>query len=53
MKKSLANRLLVKKKLHQLTMHEGTSLRAHIDEFNKIIISLEQLDIKTGMKTIP
>ena len=46
MKKSLANRLYIKKKLYTLTMEEGASIYDHLDEFNKIMLDLENIEVK-------
>ena len=44
MKKSLKNRLYIKKKMFTLKMIEGTSLDDHLDEFNKVCNTLETID---------
>ncbi|GKB42755.1 hypothetical protein Tco_0887697 [Tanacetum coccineum] len=46
MTKSLANRLYLKKKLYTYYMSPGTKLGAHIDEFNKLILDLVNIDIE-------
>ncbi|KAJ4723531.1 Retrovirus-related Pol polyprotein from transposon TNT 1-94 [Melia azedarach] len=46
MKKFLANKLYRKRRLYTLAMEEGTSLDEHLDMFNKIILDLENIDIK-------
>ncbi|KAG6502742.1 hypothetical protein ZIOFF_035029 [Zingiber officinale] len=46
MTKSLANKLRLKDRLYSLRMQEGTPIQSHLDEFNSIIIDLENLDIK-------
>ncbi|KAG6495421.1 hypothetical protein ZIOFF_043244 [Zingiber officinale] len=46
MTKSLANKLRLKDRLYSLCMQEGTPIQSHLDEFNSIIIDLENLDIK-------
>ncbi|GJR41830.1 zinc finger, CCHC-type containing protein [Tanacetum coccineum] len=46
MTKSLANRLYLKKKLYTYYMSPGTKLGDHIDEFNKLILDLENIDIE-------
>src|SRR4051812_32485462 len=43
--KSLTNRLYLKKKLYNLRMVEGTSVKQHLDEFNSIIMNLGNIDI--------
>ncbi|KAH9647613.1 hypothetical protein KPL70_025255 [Citrus sinensis] len=44
MKKSLANRLYIKKRMFTLKMLEGSSLDKHLDEFNKVCDTLETID---------
>ncbi|KAK9185556.1 hypothetical protein WN943_025912 [Citrus x changshan-huyou] len=44
MKKSLAHRLFLKKRLYTFSMREGVSIREHIDNFNKIILDLEGVE---------
>ncbi|KAH9801551.1 hypothetical protein KPL71_001080 [Citrus sinensis] len=44
MKKSLAHRLFLKKRLYTFSMREGVSIQDHIDTFNKIIIDLEGVE---------
>ena len=46
MTKNLANKLRLKEKLYTLRMTEGSSLRAHLNEFNAILIDLENLEVK-------
>ncbi|GKF26500.1 hypothetical protein Tco_0082394, partial [Tanacetum coccineum] len=46
MTKYLANRLYPKKKLYTYYMSPGTKLGDHIDEFNKLILDLENIDIE-------
>ncbi|GJR16266.1 retrovirus-related pol polyprotein from transposon TNT 1-94 [Tanacetum coccineum] len=46
MTKSLANILYLKKKLYTYYMILGTKLGDHIDEFNKLILYLEIIDIE-------
>ncbi|GJW85083.1 hypothetical protein Tco_0158228 [Tanacetum coccineum] len=45
MTKSLENRLYLKKKLYTYYMSQGTKLGDHIDEFNKLILDLANIDI--------
>ncbi|KAH9650266.1 hypothetical protein KPL70_026310 [Citrus sinensis] len=45
MKKSLANRLYIKKRMFTLKMMEGTPLDDHLDEFNKVCDTLETIDV--------
>ena len=46
MTKNLANKLRLKERLYTLRMTEGSSLRAHLNEFNTILIDLENLEVK-------
>ncbi|GJW04072.1 retrovirus-related pol polyprotein from transposon TNT 1-94 [Tanacetum coccineum] len=46
MTKSLANRLYLQKKLYTYYMSPGTKLGDHIDEFNKLILDLANIDIE-------
>ncbi|GJZ68967.1 hypothetical protein Tco_0632517 [Tanacetum coccineum] len=46
MTKSLANRLYLKKKLYIYYMSPGMKLGDHIDEFNKLILDLANIDIE-------
>ncbi|KAH9658262.1 Integrase catalytic domain-containing protein [Citrus sinensis] len=43
-KKSLAHRLFLKKRLYTFSMREGVSIQDHIDTFNKIILDLEGVE---------
>ncbi|GJV24696.1 zinc knuckle CX2CX4HX4C containing protein [Tanacetum coccineum] len=45
MTKSLANKLCLKKKLFTFYMHSGKKLSEHIDEFNKLIGELANIDV--------
>ncbi|KAH9646639.1 hypothetical protein KPL70_024932 [Citrus sinensis] len=45
-KKSLTKRLCTKKRLYTLQMEEGSSLANHIDHFNRIILDLEDINVK-------
>nr|GEU92944.1 retrovirus-related Pol polyprotein from transposon TNT 1-94 [Tanacetum cinerariifolium] len=45
MTKSLANKLYLKKKLFTFYMHSGKKLSKHIDEFNKLIGDLANIDV--------
>ena len=49
-KKSMAKRLATKKKLYTLQMEEGSSISDHIDPFNKIILDLEDINVKIDDK---
>ena len=46
MTKWLMNRLYLKKKLHQLKMEEGSSIKDHIAQFNKIVLDLKSVEVK-------
>ena len=46
MKKSFANKLYLKKKLYTLRIDETRELRKHLDDFNKIILDLNNLGVK-------
>ncbi|KAG6430570.1 hypothetical protein SASPL_108640 [Salvia splendens] len=46
MTKSLANKLRLKERFFILRISEGTPIQSHLDEFNSIIIDLENLDAK-------
>jgi hypothetical protein len=46
MKKSLANKLYLKKKLYTLRMDESKELRKHLDDYNKIILDLCNIGVK-------
>ena len=46
MKKSLANRLYLKKKLYTLEMKDTKGLRKHLDEFYKIMLNLNSISVK-------
>ncbi|KAH9717011.1 hypothetical protein KPL71_021670 [Citrus sinensis] len=45
LKKSLAKRLYMKKKLYTFSMKDGTALKDHLDELNKLILDLENVNI--------
>nr|GEU92943.1 hypothetical protein [Tanacetum cinerariifolium] len=45
MTKSLANKLYLKKKLFTFYMHSGKKLSKHVDEFNKLIGDLTNIDV--------
>ncbi|KAE8688065.1 hypothetical protein F3Y22_tig00111002pilonHSYRG00100 [Hibiscus syriacus] len=46
MTKSLANRLFLKQRQYSFKMHKEESISEQIDEFNKIIYNLENIDVK-------
>ncbi|GJV43766.1 retrotransposon protein, putative, ty1-copia subclass [Tanacetum coccineum] len=46
MTKSLANKLYLKKKLYTFYMPAGRKISKHIDEFNKIILDLANIEVK-------
>ncbi|GJU56975.1 hypothetical protein Tco_1234741 [Tanacetum coccineum] len=45
MTKSLANKLYLKKKLYTLCMPTGRKIFEHIDEFNKIVLDLANIEV--------
>ncbi|KAH9780178.1 hypothetical protein KPL71_007988 [Citrus sinensis] len=45
LRKSLAKRLYMKMKLYTFSMKEGTVMKDHLDEFNKLILDLENVSI--------
>ncbi|KAL5795047.1 hypothetical protein ACOSP7_003641 [Xanthoceras sorbifolium] len=46
LKKTLTNKLYKKQCLYSLRMSEGTSLGSHIDEFEYLIMDLQNLDVE-------
>eukprot|EP00268_Persea_americana_P009428 TRINITY_DN13788_c0_g4_i2.p1 TRINITY_DN13788_c0_g4~~TRINITY_DN13788_c0_g4_i2.p1 ORF type:complete len:117 (+),score=26.76 TRINITY_DN13788_c0_g4_i2:400-750(+) len=46
MTKSLENRIYLKKKLFRFEYHQGISMTEQLDEFNKIIDDLVNIDVK-------
>ncbi|GJZ45674.1 zinc finger protein CONSTANS-LIKE 16-like protein [Tanacetum coccineum] len=46
MTKSLANKLYLKKKLYTFCMPTGRKISEHIDEFNKIVFDLANIEVK-------
>ena len=46
LKKSLANRLILKHRLFFLRMHEGTPIKSHIVKFFSIINDLDRIEVK-------
>ncbi|GKA34734.1 retrovirus-related pol polyprotein from transposon TNT 1-94 [Tanacetum coccineum] len=47
MKKSLANKLYLKKKLYTLCMPAARKISEHIDEFNKIVLDFANIEVKS------
>ncbi|KAH9799312.1 hypothetical protein KPL71_000313 [Citrus sinensis] len=45
LKKSLAKRLYMKRRLYTFSMKEGVAIKDHLDEFNKLILDLENVNI--------
>ncbi|KAH9648030.1 hypothetical protein KPL70_025426 [Citrus sinensis] len=45
LKKSLAKRLYMKRKLYMFSMKDGTALKDHLNEFNKLILDIENVNI--------
>ena len=43
--KSLTNRLYLRGKLHTFQMAEGTSLKDHLDEYNKLLLDLANIGV--------
>ena len=46
LKKSLTNRLYLKKPLYALLMEDDKPLKKHMDDFNRIILDLKNIDVK-------
>ena len=46
MKKSLTNRLFLKQRLYTLRLQEGMPLCDHLDDFNRIVLDMKNIDIK-------
>ena len=46
MTKSLTNRLYLKKWLYTLQMKGGTFIKDYLDEFNKIVMDLRNIDVR-------
>ena len=45
LKKSLAKRLYMKRRFYTFSMKDGVSMKDHVDEFNKLILDLENVNI--------
>ncbi|KAH9764272.1 hypothetical protein KPL70_001465 [Citrus sinensis] len=45
LKKSLARRLYMKRRLYTFSMKDGVAMKDHVDEFNKLILDLENVNI--------
>ena len=45
LKKSVAKRLYMKRRLYTFSMKEGVAINDHLDEFNKLILDLENVNI--------
>ncbi|GJU03051.1 hypothetical protein Tco_1113389 [Tanacetum coccineum] len=52
MTKSLATKLYLKKKLYTFSMPAGRKISEHIDEFNKIVLDLANIEVKLRMKIL-
>ena len=46
LKKTLSNRLYLKKRLYALLMEDEKPLKKHLDDFNMIILDLKSIDVK-------
>jgi len=46
MKKSLSNKLYLKKQVYELRMNDGTAVLEHLNLFNKVISELLTVDVK-------
>ncbi|KHN13665.1 Retrovirus-related Pol polyprotein from transposon TNT 1-94, partial [Glycine soja] len=46
MTKSLTNKLYLKKRLHQLKMEEGSSIKEHVSLFTKAVLDLKSVDVR-------
>ncbi|KAH9752645.1 hypothetical protein KPL71_014775 [Citrus sinensis] len=45
LKKSLAKRMYMKRRLYTFSMKDGVAMKDHVDEFNKLILDLENVNI--------
>ena len=46
MTNSLTNKLYLKQRLFTLRMKEGTPIKEHLDELNKILMDLKNIDVR-------
>ena len=46
MMQSLMNWLYLKKQLYTLQMQEDKPIKEHLDDFNKIVLDLKNIDVK-------
>ena len=53
LKKSLAKRLYMKRRLYTFSMKDGVAMKDHVDEFNKLILDLENVNIGTHPTQFP
>ena len=53
MTKTLSSRLFLKAKLFTFKMQEGQNLHSHIDEFNKLCLDLENIDVNYDVRIKP
>ena len=46
LKKTLSSRLFLKARFFNLKMHDSQKLQEHLDDFNKLCLDLENIDVK-------
>ena len=46
MKKCIENRLYLKKRIFRFQHKKGTSMNEHLNDFNKMIVDLKNLDVE-------